>query len=193
MNDRLHLQLQRQEEHLPSKNLRVLADMSVHVRREFVLQRAAVSGGPAEEGAQLLTRVELEGPALSSLIQVEASKAGQREPIAGAESLIHLIQHTIQPLHSHLFVGLHPVGESPDKLLLLDTFGHKFLFIESSRTSANLTAFAPRKPPAGEAAQRRSRSRSPGKPIGKPPSSGISSIAKGTLGRIAARANGYVP
>jgi hypothetical protein len=102
--------------------------MSVHVRRESVLQWAAISGGPAEEGAQLLPGIELEGLALSSSIQVEASKARQREPIAGAEVLVHFLQHAIQSPRGRGFVGLHPVGEATDKLLLLDTFGHRFPF-----------------------------------------------------------------
>src|SRR5215210_5135935 len=99
-----------------------------HVRRGSLLQRTAIRGGPAEEGAQLLTRIELEGPALSSSIQVEASKAGQGEPVARAEGLVHLLQYTIQPPRGSGFVGLHPVGEAVDILLLLDTFGHRFPF-----------------------------------------------------------------
>jgi hypothetical protein len=80
--------------------------MSVHVRRESVLQWAAISGGPAEEGAQPLTGIELEGPALSSSIQVEASKAREREPMAGAEGLVHFLQHAIQPPRGRGFFGL---------------------------------------------------------------------------------------
>src|SRR5215218_1023585 len=114
--------------------------MSVHVRRESVLQRAAIRGGPAEEGAQLLTGVELESPALSSAIQVEASKAGQREPMAGAEGLVHLLQHAIQPPRGRGFVSSHPLSKAADKLLLLDTFGHSFPFtLYTSRASVYLS------------------------------------------------------
>src|SRR5829696_1208058 len=102
--------------------------MSVHVWRESVLQRAAIGGGPAEEGAQPLTGVELKGPALSSSIQVETPEAGQGESAAGAEGLIGLLQHTIRPPRGRLFVGLHPLREAADKLLLLDAFGHSFPF-----------------------------------------------------------------
>jgi hypothetical protein len=63
-----------------------------------VLQRAAVRGGPAEEGTQLLT---------------------------------------IQPPRGPGFVGLHPLGEPADVLLLLDTFGHSIPFpLDTNRTSA---------------------------------------------------------
>src|SRR5918993_2188473 len=111
----------------------VLADMSVHVRRESVLQWAAIGGGPAEEGAQLLTGVELECPALLSSIQVEASTAG-------AEGLIHLLQHAIQPQRGRGFVGSHPLSKAADKLLLLDTFGHSFPFtLYTSRATVYLS------------------------------------------------------
>jgi hypothetical protein len=73
-----------------------LRDVIVQIRRGLVLQWTTVRGGPAEESTQLLPGVELESPALSSPIQVEASEAGQREPTAGAEGLVHLLQHAIQ-------------------------------------------------------------------------------------------------